>query len=87
MKKTILVLLVTGFLTSCASIMGYSEKDVIKTASVEQNCPISDVKVVDKIKRMGNSTYYLEVCGERKVYKTVGSVIMEAEKAEKMTKQ
>ncbi len=87
MKKIILSLGIICLTTSCASIMGYSEKDVIKTASVEQNCPISDIKVVDKIKRAGNSTYYLEVCGIRKVYKTVGSVIMEAEKAENMTKQ
>lgn len=87
MKKVILVLTIICLTTSCASIMGYAEKDVIKTASVEQDCPISEIKVVDKIKRMGNSTYYLEVCGKRKVYKTVGSVIMEAEKAENLTKQ
>ncbi len=88
--KKILLLTTMFFLTiSCSSAkyLGYDEKSVVKTAAVEHNCPVEKVKVINKIKKLGNSTYLLEICGERKVYKTVGSVIMEKEKVGEFIKQ
>ncbi|HIC8924100.1 TPA: hypothetical protein ACW72V_001567 [Elizabethkingia anophelis] len=86
MKKTLLLLggVTTILLSSCAvspiGQMGYSNEEVIKTVAIEQNCPKQDVKIIDKINRMGHATYSIEACGKHFVYKRVGSVLMESSK-------
>ena len=87
MKKVFLILTFAILLISCASAMGYAEDDVVKTASVEHGCPVEKIKVIDKIEKMGNATYNLEICGKQIVYKRIGSVIMQADKVEKMINQ
>ncbi len=92
MKKSIVfVMFVALFLlTSCGAytrtMLGVTEKDLIETVSVEQGCPREKIKILSKIKKIGNATYSLDVCGKRVVYKQVGSVFMTAEKADKMIK-
>ena len=44
-----------------------------------------EIKILDKVKTTGNATYSLDVCGKRMVYKQIGSVLMEASKADNMT--
>ncbi len=86
MKKTLLLLggVTTILLSSCGVTpigqMGYSNEEVIKTVAIEQNCPKQDVKIIDKINRMGHATYSIEACGKHFVYKRVGSVLMESSK-------
>ncbi|AQX87858.1 MULTISPECIES: hypothetical protein [Elizabethkingia] len=86
MKKTLLLLGgVTSILLSSCGVspigqMGYSDKEVIKTVAIEQNCPKEDIKILDKINRLGHATYSIEACGKHFVYKRVGSVLMESSK-------
>lgn len=86
MKKTLLLLGgVTSILLSSCGVspigqMGYSDKEVIKTVAIEQNCPKEDIKILDKINRLGHATYSIEACGKHVVYKRVGSVLMESSK-------
>ncbi|WP_395092842.1 hypothetical protein ACF3NR_02205 [Vaginella massiliensis] len=68
------------------TVMGASEPAVIKTVAIEKGCPKEQVKIVERIKRMGNATYRVEACGKQYVYKQVGSVIMEAEQANNILK-
>lgn len=65
---------------------GTTESKLIKTVSVEQGCPVENVKVIDKVKTLGNATYSLDVCGKRVVYKQIGSVFMEGSKADNLIK-
>jgi len=89
MKKLFLVSAVL-LLTSCGSVnrtlFGTTEKNLIKTVSIEQNCNQENIKVVDRNKGLHGATYALDVCGKRMVYKQVGSVFMEASKADEMVK-
>lgn len=75
---------------SCGSVnrtmSGTTESKLIKTVSVEQGCPVENVKVIDKVKTLGNATYSLDVCGKRVVYKQIGSVFMEGSKADNLIK-
>lgn len=90
MKKIILTSLLLGLL-SCGSVsravFGTTEKNLVKTVSIEQNCEKENIKILDKIKGLHGATYSLDVCGKRLVYKQVGSVFMEATKADKMVKK
>lgn len=91
MKKAILIILTSLFLFSCGAVnrtvFGTTEKTLIKTVSIEQNCPKENIKVVDKNKGLHGATYALDVCGKRIVYKQVGSVFMESTKADKMVEK
>ena len=73
-------------LTSCGSVsrtmFGTTEKTLIKTVSIEQNCEQENIKIIDSNKGLHGATYALDVCGKRMVYKQVGSVFMEASKAD-----
>lgn len=93
MNKIILVL--GGLLlTSCGALegslhrarMGNSEKSLLKTVSIEQNCPTDKIVVLDKIQTLGHATFSLNVCGKRMVYKQVGSVYLEASQAKGVLK-
>jgi hypothetical protein len=68
------------------TVFGTTEKRLIQTVAIEQNCPQDSVKIIDKVKVAGHATYALDACGERKIYKQVGSVFMEASQAEKIIK-
>lgn len=89
MKKIILLSALSFSLFSCGSVSrtwtGSTEKNLIKTVSIEQNCSKENIKIVDRIKRSGGATYSIEACGKRYVYKQVGSVFMEATKAKNLS--
>jgi hypothetical protein len=86
MKK--LTVLIAMILISCGglnrSMMGTTEKDLIKQVSIEQNCSKENIKVIDSHKSMGNATYALMVCGKRMCYTQVGSVLMECSQKDKL---
>jgi chaperonin cofactor prefoldin len=65
-------------------MFGTTEKNLIKTVSIEQDCPTENVKVIESLKGLHGATYSLEACGKKYVYKQVGSVFMESSKANKM---
>ncbi|AUC84365.1 hypothetical protein CW731_03210 [Polaribacter sp. ALD11] len=89
MKKLIAYTLLSTLL-ACGSVtrtvFGTTEKNLIKTVAIEQNCSKEKIKIIDKIKGLHGATYSLDVCGKRIVYKQVGSVFMESSKADKMVK-
>ncbi len=72
--------------TAMRTIFGATEKNLVKTVSIEQNCKKEKIKILEKVKGLHGATYSLEVCGKRVVYKQVGSVFMESSKADKMIK-
>lgn len=84
MKKIIVVLGLMS-LISCGSatrtMFGTSEKTLINTVSIEQNCPKENIEILQKEKGLHGATYALNVCGNRVVYKQIGSVFMESSKA------
>lgn len=86
MKNSILFLSLFGALGSCASVVnstqGSTEKKLIKTVSIDQNCPVDSIRITDKVKNMAHATYALEVCGKRMVYQQLGTAFMEKSKAE-----
>lgn len=85
------VAIVTLTVTSCGSLnrsmTGTTESKLIKTVSVEQGCSVENVRVIDKIRTMGNATYSLDACGKRVVYKQIGTVFMESSKAEETARK
>ncbi|MGJ8745799.1 hypothetical protein [Polaribacter sp.] len=90
MKKIIAFTLLSTLL-ACGSVnrtvFGTTEKNLIKTVAIEQNCSKEKIKIVDSIKGLHGATYSLDACGKRIVYKQVGSVFMESSKADKMIKE
>lgn len=72
MKK---LLILTGIisLASC----GVSQKSVMKTVSIEKDCPRENIKVLEKEKGMGRATYKVKACGETYIYKVIGTTISE----------
>lgn len=95
MKKKIInlfaVVVLSFTLLSCGGVLtrkifGTTEKNLIETVSIEQNCPAENIKIMQSNKGLHGATYALDVCGKRVVYKQVGSVFMEASKADKMFK-
>lgn len=90
MKKIIVVLGLMS-LISCGSatrtMMGTSEKTLINTVSIEQNCPVANIEILQKEKGLHGATYALNVCGNRIVYKQIGSVFMESSRADSTVKQ
>ena len=76
---------------SCGSVnrtmFGTTENTLIKTVAIEQNCSSENVKIIEKVKGLHGATYALDVCGKRVVYKQVGSVFMEGEKANELLKK
>lgn len=81
---------VSILICSCGSLnrtmTGTTESKLLKTVAVEQGCSVENVKVLDKIKTMGNATYSLDACGKRVVYKQIGTVFMEGSKADETVK-
>lgn len=90
MKNLVLIGSVSILMCSCGSLnramTGTTESKLLKTVSVEQGCPKENIKIVDKIKTMGNATYSLDACGKRVVYKQIGTVFMEGSKADETVK-
>jgi len=86
--KKIILLFGLVILASCGSVsrtmFGTTEKNLIKTVAIEQNCDKEKIEIKEKIKGLHGATYALDACGKRFVYKQVGSVFMEASKADKM---
>ena len=89
MKKSFLIGSLSIVLLNCGAVnrtaFGTTENKLIQTVSVEQGCPKENIKILDKVKTLGNATYSLDVCGKRIVYKQIGSVLMEASKADNIT--
>ncbi|MBI6121180.1 hypothetical protein [Salegentibacter maritimus] len=87
MKKVFLSALTIILFISCGSVnrtlFGTTEKTLVKTVAIEQDCDKENIEVVDSVKGLHGATYSLNVCGERMVYKQVGSVFMEESKADK----
>lgn len=88
MKKIILLFGIV-ILTSCGgaymrTMFGTTEKTLIKTVAIEQNCDSKNIKIIEKVKGLHGATYALDACGKRVVYKQVGSVFMEKSEADKM---
>lgn len=90
MKKTLLLLIILLILVSCGSVnrtmFGTTEKNLLKTVSIEQGCDTENIEILEKLKGLHGATYALNVCGTRMVYKQVGSVFMEASKADETVK-
>ena len=88
MKKIIFISLLAVTLFSCGSVTrtvsGSTESKLLKTVSIEQNCPVGELKVVERVKGVGQATYAIEGCGKRFVYKQMGSIVMESSKADSM---
>ena len=88
MKKFLLIGYTSIALVSCGAVnrtvFGTTEETLIKTVAIEQNCPSENVKIIERVKGLHGATYALDVCGKRIVYKQVGSVFMEASKADEM---
>ena len=81
MKKIIFISLLSVTLFSCGSVTRTVSGS---TESIEQNCPVGELKVVEKVKGVGQATYAIEGCGKRFVYKQMGSIFMESSKADSM---
>ncbi len=79
--KKLSILLLTVFIISCGSInrtmSGTTTGAVKKQASIEYGCPVDSIKLLEKKQHAGNATYALDVCGTRRVYTQIGSVIQE----------
>lgn len=73
-------------LTSCASLLGAGDKSLIRTVSIEHNCPKEEIKIVEKNRRGGGAYYALDACGKRLTYKRIGSAFIESTKADSMIK-
>lgn len=89
MKNLLLIGSLSIVLASCGSttrtLSGATQTNLIKTVSIEQNCPKANVKVLDKVRGVGQATYSVEACGKTYVYKQIGSVFMEGSKADDIT--
>lgn len=93
MKKMRLIvfIVVLLFLTSCSgsvtrAMFGLTEKKLIETVSMEQDCPKEKIKILQSNKGLHGATYALDVCGKRVIYKQVGTVFMEASQTNNMLK-
>lgn len=90
MKKTIIIPIILNTILSCGSVnrtmFGTTEKNLLKTVSIEQGCETENIVILEKLKGLHGATYALNVCGSRMVYKQVGSVFMEASKADQTIK-
>ncbi|WP_288447628.1 hypothetical protein [uncultured Chryseobacterium sp.] len=80
MKNLLLIGSLSIVLLSCEATAkathGATESKLIKIVSVEQGCPVENIKIIDK----GRGSYALDVCGKRKVYRQAGSTFMESSK-------
>lgn len=90
MKKIFILFLAIG-ITSCGAlnrtVSGATINNLKEQVAIEQGCAEEDIELLDKQQAAGNATYALDVCGKRMVYKQVGSVFMEAAKADAMMNQ
>ncbi len=88
-KLTIIVLILT--LYSCGATVrtlgGVTEKKLRKQISIEQNCPIDQIKILKKLKSVGNATYEVEACGKKYIYKQYGSIFIESSQADQLLKK
>lgn len=85
MKKTTVAALITAALalSGCAS-MGYTvnRPKLIETASFDHDCPREKVKILSEKDggASGTGNYKLNVCGEEKKYKRMGTMYFDAAK-------
>lgn len=86
MKKITFYSIIALAIFSCKSFVnttqGATESKLIKTVSIDKNCPVESIKILDKVKNMAHATYALEVCGERVIYQQLGTAFMEKAQAE-----
>lgn len=91
MKKLFLFTLLTVSLSSCGGMLrgvtGSTQNALIKQVAVETGCPQENIKIVEMSRNAGAGTFALDVCGERKIYKQIGSVFMSNEEANAFTKK
>lgn len=84
MKKLLFAVTTALTVTSCGAVSrsttSTTETKLIKMVSVEQGCPVENIKVIDKVQGMGSGSYALDVCGKRMVYKKAGNTFMESNK-------
>lgn len=87
MKKILLITAIGISAFSCRSVVnvtqGATESKLIKTVSIDRNCPVDSIKIIEKVKNMAHATYALDVCGERVVYQQLGTAFMEKSQANK----
>jgi hypothetical protein len=83
MKTTLSLIIATVIFSSCGSVqrglVGGTESNLIKTVSIEQGCPMEQIKVLDRTGGMYR-TYSVEACGKKYVYKQFGPTFTEASK-------
>lgn len=88
MKRILLIFVLSIVLFSCGSttriVSGATESKLLKTVSIEQGCSVENLKIVEKVKGVGQATYAIEGCGKKFIYKQVGSVFMESSKSDKL---
>lgn len=71
--KNFYLLLSLALFTSC----GVSSSAVIKTVSIEKDCPKEKIKVLESTKGLGRGTYKVDACGKTYIYKVIGTTISE----------
>lgn len=88
MKNLLLIGSLSTILVSCGAstraFSGATQTNLVKTVSIEQNCPKENIKILEKARGVGQATYQVEACGKTYVYKQIGSVFMEGSKADEM---
>lgn len=91
MKKLILLTVITITLSSCGGMLrgvtGSTQGALIKQVAVETGCPEEKIKIIEMSRNTGSGTFALDVCGERKIYKQIGSVFMSNEEANKLNEK
>lgn len=75
----------TMLLTSCGGMIrgmsGATQSTLIKQISVETGCPKDKIKILDMKRNAGAGVFSVDVCGETKIYKQVGTIFMSNEEA------
>lgn len=88
MKKIFYFVATSSVLFSCAALArgttGATKSKLIQTVSVEQGCAEENIKILNESRNYASATYSLDVCGNRMVYKQVGTVFMQALQADKL---
>lgn len=77
--KYLSLLFLSSLLFSCAS-KGPGEKDLIKQASVEQHCPPSEIRILNKRSANGGASYQLQICGRQMYYYLIDGAFIDEHK-------
>ncbi len=73
MKNFVLTVSVLALVSSCGAklrqVNKLTEKDLKKIVSIEKDCPVENIKVLNKVRGAYHATYTLEVCGNKTIYR------------------